>query len=161
MNIKLVSSVIFVKDIKVSRAFYEEVLGQKPVMDHGLNVGYEGGFALWQFDSANQSIFGDVNHSGTGGEKHAAELYFETRELDEVFARLDNGSVSFIHRVQEQPWGQRVIRFYDPDGHIIEIGEPMDAVILRMLAGGATPEEITKRTYMPLDIVNQIIAAAK
>lgn len=161
MDIKLVSSVIFVKDIKVSRAFYEGVLEQKPEMDHGLNVGYAGGFALWQLDHANQSIFGDVDHSGTGGEKHAAELYFETRELDEIFARLDKSSVSFIHRVQEQPWGQRVIRFLDPDGHIIEIGEPMDAVILRMQADGATPEEITQRTFMPLDIVNQIINAAK
>lgn len=160
MNIKLVSSVIFVRDIKMSRAFYEGVLEQKPEMDHGLNVGYAGGFALWQMDIANQSIFGDVNHNGTGGEKHAAELYFETRELDEVLARLEKGSVQFIHGIQEQPWGQRVIRFYDPDGHIVEIGEPMDCVILRMLSNGSTAGEIAQRTFMPLDIVNQIIAAA-
>ncbi len=160
MNIKLVSSVIFVKDIKASRAFYEEVLGQKPVMDHGLNVGYEGGFALWQLDSANQSIFGDADHRGTGGEKHAAELYFETGQLDDVMQDLEKNTVQFIHRIREQPWGQRVTRFFDPDGHILEIGEPMYCVIQRLLDEGLEPAGIAQRTFMPLEIVKQIVAAA-
>ena len=35
-----------------------------------------------------------------------------------------------------------MIRFYDLDGHIIEVGEDMKMVIKRFLASGMTMEEI-------------------
>ena len=40
-------------------------------------------------------------------------------------------------------WGQRVIRFYDLDGHIVEVGEDMKMVLKRFLASGMTMEEIS------------------
>ncbi|MCE1252435.1 MAG: VOC family protein [Anaerolineae bacterium] len=157
MEIKLTSAVIFVKDIQNSRRFYEEVLGQKVLMDHGPNVGYEGGFALWQRDHASQIIF---NHpaSDESVRNNNAELYFETFELDNALLKLQAENVAFIHPMLEQPWGQRVFRFYDPDGHIIELGEPMPAVIQRFLAQGLTAEAIAERTFMPLEIVKQLCA---
>jgi uncharacterized glyoxalase superfamily protein PhnB len=51
-------------------------------------------------------------------------LYFETNQLDAAFARLKN-KVRLVHPIERQSWGQRVFRFYDPDGHVIEIGEPL------------------------------------
>ena len=36
-----------------------------------------------------------------------------------------------------------MIRFYDLDGHIIEVGEDMKMVIKRFLASGMTMEEIS------------------
>lgn len=156
MEIKLVSSVIFVKDIKASRRFYEEVLGQSVLMDHGPNVGFNGGFALWQRDHASQIIFGQVIADPSAVSQPEAELYFETGQLDEVMLRLDAAQVKYVHPLREQPWGQRVVRFYDPDQHIIEIGEPMPVVILRFLAQGLSVEAIAQRTSMPLEIVKQI-----
>lgn len=32
--------------------------------------------------------------------------------------------VELIHPIERQAWGQKVFRFYDPDGHIVEVGEP-------------------------------------
>lgn len=46
------------------------------------------------------------------------------------------------------PWGQRVIRFYDLDGYIIEVGEDMKTVINRFLDSGMTIEEV----YVKMDI---------
>jgi len=158
MDIQLVSAVIFVKDIKSSRRFYEEVLGQKVLMDHGPNVGFEGGFALWQQDHASQIIFNRTMEEPSAPCSHA-ELYFETARLDDVRVRLESAGVEWIHPLIEQPWGQRVIRFYDPDGHILELGEPMPVVILRYFASGLTAEEIAQRTFMPLELVKQILAA--
>jgi catechol 2,3-dioxygenase-like lactoylglutathione lyase family enzyme len=157
MEINLVSSVLFVADMAVSRRFYEEILDQQVLMDHGPNVGYKGGFALWQQDHAGQMVFGGKAPEPTPAKKLAAELYFETAELDTVFAKLQDNRVVFLHHLVEQPWGQRVTRFYDPDGHIIEIGEPMNCVIERMHSQGLTAEEITRRTFMPLEIVKQIL----
>ncbi len=158
MEINLVSSVLFVADMAASRRFYEEVLNQQVLMDHGPNVGYKGGFALWQQDHAGQVVFGGKAPETVPAKKMAAELYFETAALDEVFAKVKEAGVEFIHTMVEQPWGQRVARFYDLDGHIIEIGEPMNCVIERMHKEGLSAEEITKRTFMPLEIVNQILA---
>ncbi|MFH1121166.1 MAG: VOC family protein [Bacteroidota bacterium] len=51
------------------------------------------------------------------------ELYFEYHDVKLVNERLKAAGVTFVHEIREQPWKQRVLRFYDPEGHIIEIGE--------------------------------------
>lgn len=158
MDIKLVSSVIFVNDIQASRRFYEDVLNQKVLVDHGPNVGFEGGFALWQRDHASQIIFHRTVEDPPRNNDNA-ELYFETGQLDLACQRLEAAGARFIHPLFEQPWGQRVIRFYDMDGHIIELGEPMPAVIARFLAQGLSVEAIAQRTFMPLAVVQQLAAA--
>lgn len=155
MEIKLVSSVLFVKDIQASRLFYETLLGQKVIMDHGPNVGFEGGFAIWQTDHAHQMIFGALQEKG----KDNSELYFETSTLDDFLISLKDQAVKLIHPVREQPWGQRVIRFYDLDENIIEVGEPMPAVIIRYAQQEMAADQIAAKTSMPLEIVKQILEA--
>lgn len=156
MEIKFVSSVLFVNDIQTSRRFYEEMLGQKVLMDHGPNVGFEGGFSLWQKDHANQILFGRPFTGELPLGKHNLELYFETEELEKIINNLVSSKTEFVHPLIEQPWGQRVIRMYDPDRHIVEIGEPMSAVISRYLDSGMKLDEIAKRTSMPLEIIQQL-----
>jgi len=158
MTIQYQSSVLFVRDIQASRRFYEDVLGQEVLMDHGPNVAYKSGFAIWQVDHAFQMIFEHAPHEAGPLGRQNYELYFEAVDLDTVGARLSNAGVEMVHPVREHPWGQRVLRVYDPDGHIVEIGEPMPAVISRFLAHGLTPEAVAQRTSMPLPIVQQIAA---
>ena len=57
--------------------------------------------------------------------------------------------------MKEYPWGQRVVRFRDPDGHIIEVGENMTAVCRRFLDSGMTPEEAAARMDVPVDYVRE------
>ncbi|MCP4539035.1 MAG: glyoxalase [Chloroflexi bacterium] len=159
MSIKFQSSVFFVKDVGVSRRFYEGLLSQQVEMDFGPNVGFVGGFAIWQVDHACQTIFerapGGMGQLG----RENCEIYFETDDLDTVHAQLSEAGVEFAHPLREQPWGQRVFRFYDPDGHIVELGEPMPVVIQRFLTQGMSAEEISERTSMPIEIVQQIAKA--
>ena len=61
--------------------------------------------------------------------------------------------MEYIHGIKEQPWGQRVIRFYDPDMHIVEVGESMESVARRFLAKGFTVQETAKRISMPEEFV--------
>jgi hypothetical protein len=56
----------------------------------------------------------------------------------------------------EHPWGQRVFRVHDPDGHIVGVGEPIPAVIGRLLGGGMSAEAVAERTAVRLEIVEQI-----
>ena len=156
MNINFKSSVIFVRDIDSSRHFYQDLLGQEVEMDFGLNVGFKNGLALWQVNHASQMIF---KHSA-GNEKtldhQNFELYFETPDLETVSARLSDAGIQFIHPLREQPWGQRAFRVCDPDGHIVEVAEPMPAVIIRLFDQGMSVESIAERTAMPVEIIKQV-----
>ena len=80
------------------------------------------------------------------------ELYFKCENLDKVFSKLGNSGVILIHPIEEQPLGQRVIRFYDPDNHIAEIGEPLSAVIRRYLEEGLPEEEMINWTSVPIKV---------
>jgi catechol 2,3-dioxygenase-like lactoylglutathione lyase family enzyme len=160
MSIKFQSSVIFVKDIGASRHFYQDLLGQEVLMDHGPNVGFVGGFAIWQVDHAYQIMFerppGEAGQLG----RENCELYFEADDMDAVWARLSEAGLQLVHPLREQPWGQRVFRLYDPDGHIVELGEPMPVVILRFLGQGMSVKEVAGRMSMPVEVVQQIAQGA-
>lgn len=42
-------------------------------------------------------------------------------------------NLHWLHEIREYPWGQRDIRVYDPDNHIVEIAEDMNTIIKRFL----------------------------
>jgi catechol 2,3-dioxygenase-like lactoylglutathione lyase family enzyme len=156
MDIKFEGSVIFVKDVKASRRFYEDLLGQKVEDDFGRFVGYEGGFGIWEADFAHQLIYDEpLEESGPLGKRNL-ELYFETEDIEEAWDRFSETAVKLVHPMIEQPWGQRVFRLYDPDGHIVEIGEPLPVVAKRLLNQGRSPEEVAEKTMMPLEAVKKI-----
>lgn len=151
---RFVCPLIVVDDMEASRRFYEKVLGQKVLYDFGENVLFEGGFAIHL-----RSHFAELINAADGDiikKSNSCELYFEEDDLDRFLAKLKGaGSIDYVHELKEQPWGQRVIRFYDPDQHIIEVGEPMEAVAKRFLLQGLSVEETAKRISMPEEFVRQ------
>jgi len=78
-------------------------------------------------------------------------------DLEEIQETLQHAHVTFIHALQEQPWGQRVVRVYDPDDHIVEIGETMELVVLRLHEQGRSVDEICTKTGMSREFVTQTI----
>jgi catechol 2,3-dioxygenase-like lactoylglutathione lyase family enzyme len=145
-----------VEDIAVSRQFYEQLLGQKVQMDFGVNVSFEGNFSI-HLKSHFQGLLGDPALFPVTVKAHNGELYFDSDEIDTIFQRLKNAGVEFLHEIREQPWAQRVLRFYDPDGHIIEIGEFMEATVLRLHQQGLSAERIREKTGMPIEFVNHAL----
>lgn len=133
---------IAVKDVNLSKEFYQELFGLEVFQDYGINVSF-GGLSLqqefdWLLDIPKESI---VNRS------HNMELYFEEDNFDDFIAKLEQrGDIKYIgNGVKEAGWGQRSIRFYDLDGHIIEVGENMKMVVRRFLDSGMSMEETSKR----------------
>ncbi|HEX7496456.1 MAG TPA: VOC family protein, partial [Candidatus Limnocylindrales bacterium] len=53
------------------------------------------------------------------------DIYFETDDLESALNAVVESGAEIIHPIEVQAWGQRVFRFHDPDGHIVEIGDPM------------------------------------
>jgi catechol 2,3-dioxygenase-like lactoylglutathione lyase family enzyme len=126
MNLKFINPIVFVKDIHLSKAFYAETLGLKLVEDHGPFVLFENHLGLHQARELADTVWKAAAPSGARqlqGHQNLL-LYFETAALEEAFARLKD-RVQLIHPIERQAWGRMVFRFYDPDGHVIEIGEPL------------------------------------
>ena len=153
---KFICPLIVVNDIEISRRFYETVLDQRVKYDFGENVTFEGDFAIHLKSHFSELI--NVIPKDIISKSNNYELYFEEDNLDGLLDRLKNiDSLEYIHGIKEQPWGQRVIRFYDPDMHIIEVGESMESVARRLLNKGLTIEETANRISMPTDFVKRCL----
>lgn len=140
-----------VRDISVSRHFYETVLHQKAVMDIGEHITFEG-FSLQQ----GYAGLIDMPADSVKEQSHNFQLYFEVEDLDSVYADLKHiPALQWVHEIKEYPWGQRDIRLYDPDRHIVEIAEEMATVIRRFFNQGMSAEEVAGRTMFPLEVVKQ------
>ncbi|HBV98202.1 MAG: glyoxalase [Peptococcaceae bacterium BICA1-7] len=153
---KFICPLIVVDDIGISRRFYENVLDQKVKYDFGENVSFEGGFSIHLKSHFLELL--SFSSKDITQRSNNSELYFEEDNLDGMLKKLkEYGSVEYIHGIKEQPWGQRVIRFYDPDMHIVEVGESMESVARRFLSKGFSIEETAKRISMPEKFVKQCL----
>ncbi|WP_097026958.1 glyoxalase/bleomycin resistance/dioxygenase family protein [Clostridium peptidivorans] len=148
MEFKL--ALLAVKDVNVSKKFYGELFNQKVVLDFGRNVTFSGGFAIqedfaWLTNLPADSVIEKSNNM---------ELYFEVDDFDVFMQKMKHyGNVEYVHQPKKYEWQQRVVRIYDPDHHIIEIGESMAVIAKRYLAEGYSIEETSKIIQHPIEFV--------
>lgn len=111
---------IVVKDIEKSKRFYKELFGLEIVADFGENVVLTEGLVLQEKNLWETFIGKEAIEGGND-----AELYFEENDIETFLKKLDSSSfeIEYLNRCKEHDWGQRVIHIYDPDRHVIEIGE--------------------------------------
>lgn len=119
---KLKNVLIVVSDIKKSISFYKDLFGLDVVLDNDGNVILTEGLVLQDIKIWQQFIKKDVIPNN-----NATELYFEEPDIEGFAKKLENYKepVQYVNRLMEHTWGQTVIRFYDPDGNLIEVGTPM------------------------------------
>lgn len=153
---KFISSLITVEDISRSRNFYENVLNLNVLHDFGENVTYEGDFAI-HLNSHFQSLIKNNIQKG----KNNFELYFEFDKVDELVDKLKSNDVEFLHDIIEQPWKQKVVRFYDPDYNLIEVGESLDYLCYRLECENKSVKDISKLTSMPEEYIIEALTRYK
>ncbi len=151
---------LVVKQLDRSIAFYKEVLGLHVILDFGANVTLTGGICLQSAESWAGFLDkkeAEIAYGGLDG-----ELYFEEEDFDAFIKKLEGlESISYVHGVKEHAWGQRAVRIYDPDRHIIEIGEDMLQVCKRFFDSGMTSEEVAVRMDVPVGYVNAALERLK
>lgn len=137
---KYTCMLIAVADINVARKFYEDLFGLEVFQDYGRNIAFTCGLALqqdfdWLVDLPKERVLRKSNN---------VEIVFEEQDFDGFLNKLKKyPDIEYLGEVIEHSWGQRVIRFYDLDGHIVEVGEDMKMVLKRFLASSMTMEEIS------------------
>lgn len=151
---KYMCSVMSVADINAARKFYEDLFGLELDQDYGINISFTCGLSLqqefdWLVNIQKEDILKKSNNM---------ELCFEEQDFDGFLQKLKQyPDIEYVGDVLEHGWGQRVIRFYDLDGHMIEVGEEMKMVINRFLASGMTMEEISAKMDASIEDLTKIL----
>lgn len=147
---KIKNPMLVVTDIDKSVEFYKKVFGLHVIMDFGANKTLTGGLVLQTVETWKEFIGTDDISFGS----NSSEVYFEEDDFDKFSEKLKKFDVEYVHSVKEHSWGQRVVRIYDPDKHIIEVGENIKMVCKRFLDSGMTPEQVAERMDVPMKFVN-------
>lgn len=151
---KCTYTVISVADINAARKFYEDLFGLEVFQDYGKNIAFTCGLALqqdfdWLVGLPKESVLKKSNNM---------EIVFEEQDFDSFLNKLKEYSdIEYLGEVIEHSWGQRVIRFYDLDGHIIEVGEDMKMVIKCFLASGMTMEEVSVKMDASVEDLTKLL----
>lgn len=145
---------ISVKDVSLSKKFYQDLFELEVFQDYGINISF-GGLSLqqefdWLLNIPKERVL---------KEPHNMELYFEEDEFDDFIAKLEQrNDIRYLGEgVKEAGWGQRAIRFYDLDGHIIEVGENMKMVVKRFLDSGMSMAETSKRMDVSVSDLEKLL----
>ena len=119
---KLRNILIVVKDIEKSKKFYHDLFGLDMVLDNDGNMILTEGLVL-----QDKKIWKTFLGKDIISENNSCELYFEERDIEAFVEKLERlyPSIQYVNRLMTHSWGQKVVRFYDLDGNLIEVGTPM------------------------------------
>lgn len=118
---KLKNVLIVVKDIEKSRQFYNELFGLDLVLDNDGNMILTEGLVL-----QDEKIWKELLGKEILPESNSCELYFEEQNIEAFAEKLERlyPSIRYVNKLVVHSWGQKVVRFYDLDGNLIEVGTP-------------------------------------
>lgn len=145
---KMKNTMLVVKDMERSKKFYWEVMGLRTLVDLQIHAVLTGGLGLQTEASWQGFIEQETSYRGND-----AEIYFEEDDFESFIEKLTKMDIEYVHPPYTHEWGQRVVRFYDPDYHILEVGESMKIVCRRFLDAGLDEMQIAKKTSLPLKAV--------
>lgn len=119
---KLKNVLIVVKDMEKARQFYHDLFGLEVVLDNDGNMILTDGLVL-----QDEKIWRDFLKRDVIPENNSCEIYFEENDIDFFVQKLDRlyPSIQYVNKLMTHSWGQKVVRFYDLDGNLIEVGTPM------------------------------------
>ena len=119
---KLKNTLIVVKDIEKSRQFYHDLFGLDLVLDNDGNMILTEGLVL-----QDEKIWKKFLGKEIISKNNASELYFEEQDIEAFLEKLEQRypEIQYVNRLMTHSRGQKVVRFYDLDGNLIEVGTPM------------------------------------
>ena len=119
---RLKNILIVVKDIEKSRKFYHDLFGIDLMLDNDGNMILTEGLVL-----QDEKIWKSFLDRDIVSKSNSCELYFEEQDIESFIEKLERlyPMIEYVNHLMTHSWGQRVIRFYDLDGNLIEVGTPV------------------------------------
>ena len=115
-------TLLVVKDCNTALKFYRDLLGFELVQDNDGNMELTGGLYLQEAEYWEEFIGKSIL-----SRNNSTELYFEEADIEAFAEKLEKlyPDIEYVNRLTTHSWGQRTVRFYDPDGNLIEVGTPV------------------------------------
>ena len=119
---KLKNTLIVVKDIEKAKQFYYDLFGLEMIQDNNGNMILTDGLVLQEERYWKEFLKREII-----SQSNSCELYFEEADIEGFVEKLRRlyPDIQFVNRLMMHSWGQTVIRFYDLDGNLIEVGTPV------------------------------------
>lgn len=119
---RLKNVLIVVSDMEKAVRFYKEIFGLQVILDQDGNVIMSEGLVLQDAKIWQQFLKKDLIPKN-----NMTELYFEEPDIESFIKKLNESDfeIEYVKELMEHSWGQKVVRFYDPDGNLIEVGTPV------------------------------------
>ena len=113
---------LVVKDNQRALRFYHDLFGLELIQDNDGNMVLTEGIFLQE-----ESYWKSFLRREILPENNACELYFEEPDLESFIEKLESlyPDIRYVNRLTTHSWGQKVVRFYDLDGNLIEVGTPV------------------------------------
>jgi catechol 2,3-dioxygenase-like lactoylglutathione lyase family enzyme len=119
------NTIVLVKDLKQSKEFYAKILGLKVESEYETILFFENHFVIHDGNALLDTIYSKKPAFNFRKGNRNIDIYLETDDIEGSYNDIAKSKTRIIHGIKEQAWGQKVFRFYDPDRHIVEIGEAM------------------------------------
>ena len=156
MGLRAGGPLFAVRDMERALAFYRGVLGLEVVHDFGANVVLTGGLSLQTLETWAEFLDKPTEDIRFGG--NDAEMYYVAEDFDAFLGVLkDHPETKLVRLPVEHRWGQRAVRLYDPDGHIIEVGESLNKVAKRFRDSGLNEEGVARRMDISLEYARELL----
>ena len=119
---KYKGTLLVVKDCNHALKFYRDIFGLQLLQDNDGNMELTEGLYLQEAEYWERFLEKDITPRS-----NSTELYFEEADIEAFVEKLLKlyPKTEFVNRLMTHSWGQRVVRFYDPDGNLIEVGTPV------------------------------------
>lgn len=116
---RLKNILIVVKDIEKSKQFYHDLFGLDMVLSTEGKMILTEGLVL-----QDEKVWREFLGKDIVPESNSCELYFEEQDIEAFVEKLERlyPSIQYVNRLMRQSWGQKIVRFYDLDGNLIEVG---------------------------------------
>ena len=116
---KLKNVLIVVKDVEKAKQFYHDLFGLEMVLNNDGNMILTEGLVL-----QDEKIWRNFLGKDIIPENNSCEIYFEENDIESFVQKLERlyPSIRYVNKLMTHSWGQKVVRFYDLDGNLIEVG---------------------------------------
>ena len=108
--------------VEKSIEFYKNIFGLEIVLNQNGNVILTEGLVL-----QDAAIWRNFLNRDIIPKNNACELYFEENNIEKFAEKLEqyHKPIEYVNKLITYDWGQKVIRFYDLDGNLIEVATPI------------------------------------
>jgi catechol 2,3-dioxygenase-like lactoylglutathione lyase family enzyme len=121
---RLRNVLIAVNDMDRAIRFYKEIFGLQVILNQDGNVIMTEGLVL-----QDAAIWKEFLGKDLIPKNNMTELYFEEPDMEGFVKKLEESEfeIEYVNELMTHSWGQRVLRFYDLDGNLIEVGTPVNS----------------------------------